>query len=202
MNLWKGKSYLAKEKTFKGNITLLKGKKILIGVCGSIAAYKIAHLTRLLTKEGCEVRIIMSKSATSFITPLTLGTLSKNPVLIDFESTNGQWNNHVELGLWADKFIIAPLTANTLGKMANGICDNLLLATYLSAKCEVIVAPAMDLDMYIHPSTQRNLKTILDYGNTMIDSNHGELASGLIGKGRMAEPEEIVDFLKTQHAGK
>ena len=179
---------------------MLKGKKILIGVCGSIAAYKIAHLTRLLTKEECEVRIIMSKASTAFITPLTLGTLSKNPVLTDFEGTEGQWNNHVELGLWADCFIIAPLSANTLGKMANGICDNLLLATYLSAKCNVIVAPAMDLDMYTHPSTTRNLKLIKEYGNIIIDSNHGELASGLIGKGRMAEPEDIVNFLKTQYA--
>lgn len=179
---------------------MLKGKKILIGVCGSIAAYKIAHLTRLLTKEDCEVRIVMSKAATAFITPLTLGTLSKNPVLTDFESSNGQWNNHVELGLWADKFVIAPLTANTLGKMANGICDSLLLATYLSARCEVIVAPAMDLDMYSHPSTQRNLQAIKEYGNIIIDSNHGELASGLVGKGRMAEPEEIVDFLNQQYA--
>ena len=179
---------------------ILKGKRILIGVCGSIAAYKIAHLTRLLTKEGSEVRIIMSKSATNFITPLTLGTLSTNPVLIDFEKSDGQWNNHVELGLWADTFLIAPLTANTLGKMAHGICDNLLLATYLSAKCDVIVAPAMDLDMHCHPSTQQNIKTIKAFGNIVIDSNYGELASGLVGKGRMAEPEEIVDFLKTSYA--
>ena len=179
---------------------MLQGKKILIGVCGSIAAYKIAHLTRLLTKEGCEVRIVMSKSSTSFITPLTLATLSNHPVLTAFESSDGQWNNHVELGLWADEFVIAPLTANTLGKMANGICDNLLLATYLSARCRVIVAPAMDLDMYNHPSTQRNLSTITGYGNFIIDSKHGELASGLIGKGRMAEPEEIVEFLKSYNA--
>jgi phosphopantothenoylcysteine decarboxylase / phosphopantothenate---cysteine ligase len=174
---------------------MLHHKKILLGVCGSIAAYKVAHLTRLLIKQGAEVKVIMTTSASEFITPLTLSTLSKNPVLSDFvKDKTGQWNNHVELGLWADLFIIAPASANSIAKMATGTCDNLLLATYLSARCPVIVCPAMDLDMYAHPATQNNLKTLTSFGNIIIDANTGELASGLHGQGRMAEPEEILEF--------
>ncbi len=172
----------------------LKGKKILLGICGSIAAYKTAFLTRLLIKEGAEVRVIMTKAAVSFITPLTLSTLSKNPVLIDISSEEA-WNNHVELGLWADVFVIAPATATTLSKMASGLADNMLLASYLSAKCPVFFAPAMDLDMWKHPSSINNIKTLRSYGNKLIPVNHGELASGLIGDGRMAEPEQIVELL-------
>ena len=177
---------------------MLRNKKILLGVCGSIAAYKAAHLIRLLVKAEAEVRVIMTTSASTFITPLTLATVSKNPVLTEFVKDNtGTWNNHVELGLWADVFVIAPASANTIAKMANGICDNLLLATYLSAKCPVWVAPAMDLDMYIHPATGKNLDMLKSYGNHIIKSEHGELASGLIGEGRLAEPEHIVSVLKT-----
>lgn len=176
---------------------MLTGKKILLGVSGSIAAYKSTYLVRGLIKKGAEVKVIMTTSASSFITPLTLATLSKNPVYTEFvKNQAGEWTNHVELGLWADIFIIAPLTANSLAKMANGLCDNLLLATYLSARCPVLVAPAMDLDMYQHPSTQKNIKNIEEYGNIVIDAQYGELASGLIGKGRMAEPEEIVTFVQ------
>jgi len=176
---------------------MLQGKKIIIGICGSIAAYKAAILTRAFIKEGAEVKVIMTSAATSFIPPLTLSTLSKNDVVLDFtENETETWNNHVELGLWADAFVIAPLTANSLGKMANGLCDNMLLACYLSAKCPVFVAPAMDLDMWKHPSTQNNIQKIISYGNQVIPVEHGELASGLIGKGRMAEPETIVEFLK------
>lgn len=175
---------------------MLRGKKILLGVSGSIAAYKTAHLTRLLIKEEAEVRVVMTPSALSFITPLTLATVSKNPVLSEFERSEGQWNNHVELGLWADLMLIAPASANTLAKMAQGLCDNLLLACYLSARCPVWIAPAMDLDMYVHPATHRNLKTLLSFGINMIDAEEGELASGLEGKGRMAEPEHIVEALK------
>ncbi len=175
---------------------MLHGKKILLGVTGSIAAYKSAVLVRLLIKSGAEVRVIMTASAHDFITPLTLSTLSKNPVLTEFfKSKSGQWNNHVELGLWADVFLIAPASANTLAKMANGICDNLLLATYLSARCPVMIAPAMDLDMLQHPSTKHNLEKLKAFGNDIIEPAHGELASGLIGKGRMAEPEELHDYL-------
>ena len=174
----------------------LKGKKILIGVTGSIAAYKSALLVRELVKKEAEVKVILTTSASSFITPLTLATLSKNPVISTFEKEEGEWNNHVELGLWADAFIIAPATANTIGKMAHGICDNMLLATYLSARCPVYLAPAMDLDMFQHPSVQENLKTISSFGNKIIDPTHGELASGLVGKGRMAEPEDIVKFIE------
>ena len=175
----------------------MKGKKILIGVCGSIAAYKTALLIRLLMKAGAEVKVIMTPSATDFITPLTLSTLSKNPVGLNyFNSQTGEWANHVENGLWADVLIIAPATANTLGKMANGICDNLLIATYLSAKCPVFFAPAMDLDMYIHPSTKRNIDLLKSYGNRLIEVGHGELASGLSGDGRMQEPEIIFDTLR------
>lgn len=177
---------------------MLRNKKILLGVCGSIAAYKAAFLTRLLVKAGADVRVISTTSASDFISPLTLSTLSKNPVLTKFvKNENGEWNNHVELGLWADLMLIAPLSANTLGKMANGICDNLLLATYLSAKCPVMVAPAMDLDMYAHPSTQQNIKTIQSFGNMVIDAEDGELASGLSGQGRMAEPENILKHIES-----
>lgn len=176
---------------------MLHGKKILLGVCGSIAAYKSALLIRLLVKEGAEVKVIMTGSATSFITPLTLSTLSKHPVYSDFvKNENGEWNNHVDLGLWADLMIIAPASANTIAKMANGLCDNLLLATYLSARCPVYLAPAMDLDMYKHPATIRNLTTLKEYGNHIIDAEHGELASGLVGTGRMAEPENVVAVIQ------
>ena len=175
---------------------MLQGKKIVLGVTGSIAAYKAAVLTRLLIKAGAEVKVIMTPSAKDFITPLTLSTLSKNPVLTEFiKDDTGQWNNHVDLGLWADAMIIAPASANTLGKMANGLCDNLLLAVYLSARCPVFLAPAMDLDMLKHPSTQTNLSRISSFGNHVIDPTYGELASGLTGTGRMAEPEEIVEHL-------
>jgi phosphopantothenoylcysteine decarboxylase/phosphopantothenate--cysteine ligase len=172
---------------------MMEGKKIVLGVCGGIAAYKSAMLVRLLVKQGAEVKVIMTSSAQTFISPLTLATLSKNPVLSHFSSsTDGTWNNHVELGLWADALLIAPATANTLAKMAHGICDNLLLATYLSARCPVLFAPAMDLDMYKHPATRKNIQTLQDYGNLLIPAETGELASGLTGEGRMAEPENIV----------
>lgn len=174
----------------------LKGKKILLGVSGSIAAYKSAVLTRELVKAGAEVKVIMTSGATAFISPLTLATLSKNPCLIDYTNSNKtDWNNHVELGLWGDALIIAPATANTLAKMANGYCDNLLLGVYLSARCPVFVAPAMDEDMYQHPTTQSNIDRLKSFGNQIIPVNSGELASGLIGPGRMAEPLEIVSFL-------
>lgn len=175
---------------------MLKRKKIILGVSGSIAAYKIAILTRLLVKEGAEVKIVMTEAAKEFITPLTLSTLSKNPVLSAFvKDETGQWNNHVDLGLWADIILIAPATAHTLAKCANGICDDLLTAVYLSAKCEVMFAPAMDLDMYLHPSTISNLEKLKSYGNHIIKSGYGELASGLVGEGRMAEPEELLAIL-------
>ncbi|MCU0367728.1 MAG: bifunctional phosphopantothenoylcysteine decarboxylase/phosphopantothenate--cysteine ligase CoaBC [Cyclobacteriaceae bacterium] len=177
---------------------MLAGKKILLGVSGSIAAYKSALLVRLLVKEGAQVRVIMTHSAHDFITTLTLATLSKNPVLTEFtaEKNAGTWNNHVELGLWADLFVIAPASANTLAKMTHGTCDNLLLAVYLSARCPVWFAPAMDLDMLEHPSTQNNIQTLKSYGNKIIHPGVGELASGLIGAGRMAEPDEIVEKIK------
>jgi phosphopantothenoylcysteine decarboxylase/phosphopantothenate--cysteine ligase len=175
---------------------MLEGKKIILGVCGSIAAYKSVLLVRLLIKAGADVKVVMTRDATNFITPLTLATLSKNPVLIDyFEPATGEWNNHVELGLWGDAFIIAPATANTLAKMANGLCDNLLTAVYLSARCPVYFAPAMDLDMWKHPSTVHNIDRLQSFGNMLINPGNGELASGLSGEGRMAEPEEIVAFL-------
>lgn len=175
----------------------LSGKRILLGVTGSIAAYKSALLVRLLIKAGAEVQVIMSTSALDFITPLTLATLSKRPVLSQFwEKETGEWSNHVELGLWADLFVIAPLSANTLGKMANGICDNLLLATYLSARCPVMVCPAMDLDMYQHPAVKTNLNRLISFGNSVLEATSGELASGLVGQGRMAEPESICQEIE------
>lgn len=180
---------------------ILKNKNILIGVSGSIAAYKIASLVRLLVKEEANVKVIMTDAAKTFITPLTLATLSKKPVLSAFAADEtGQWNNHVELGLWADVILIAPASANTLAKCANGICDNLLVATYLSARCAVYFAPAMDLDMYAHFSTRNNLKLLTDNGNYLIEPNEGELASGLEGKGRMAEPEGILEVLEAHFA--
>lgn len=179
----------------------LNNKNIIIGVSGSIAAYKTATLVRLLIKQGANVKVIMTESAKTFITPLTLATLSKNPVLSSFTADDaGQWNNHVDLGLWADLMIIAPTSANTLAKCAHGICDNLLVATYLSARCMVFFAPAMDLDMYAHFSTENNLKLLSGNGNQIIQPNEGELASGLEGKGRMAEPEEIVEVLAAHFA--
>ncbi|WP_044204844.1 bifunctional phosphopantothenoylcysteine decarboxylase/phosphopantothenate--cysteine ligase CoaBC [Flammeovirga sp. OC4] len=177
--------------------SILKGKKILIGVTGGIAAYKIALLTRLLKKQKAEVQIIMTEAAKQFITPVTLSTLSENPVLTHYANEEtGEWNSHVKLGLWADLMIIAPATANTMAKMANGMCDNLLMATYLSARCPVMIAPAMDLDMFIHPSTTRNINTLTSYGHIIVDAEEGELASGLVGKGRMAEPEHIIDAVQ------
>jgi len=173
----------------------LKGKKILLGITGSIAAYKTAFLTRLLIKAGAEVQVLMTESATEFITPLTLSTLSKNPVhtnVID----EGSWNNHVEMGLWADAMVIAPVTATTLAKLAIGLSDNIVVATYLSARCPIFFAPAMDLDMWAHPATQENVSRLQSYGNHLIPVGRGELASGLSGDGRMAEPEQIVDVLK------
>ncbi len=174
----------------------IKGKKIIIGVSGSIAAYKAALLTRLLIKAGAEVRILMTPSAMTFITPLTLSTLSKNAVLSEVSSESG-WNNHVELGLWADALVIAPATANTLAKLASGICDTILAAVYLSARCPVFIAPAMDVDMWHHPATQENIRRLQAFGNRLIPVGVGELASGLTGEGRMAEPEEIVQQLET-----
>lgn len=176
---------------------MLGGKNILLGVCGSIAAYKAAFLTRLLVKEGANVKIIMTPSSKDFITPLTLSTLSGNPVFTDyFKPETGEWNSHVELGLWADIFLIAPATANTMAKLAQGFCDNLLAATYLSARCPVYLAPAMDLDMYKHPATLANIDKLKSFGNVIIDAEYGELASGLTGEGRMAEPEHIIALLK------
>ena len=178
---------------------MLKGKKILLGVTGSIAAYKAAELIRLLIKAEAEVKVIMTSASAHFITPLTLSTLSKKPIYTTFDksSTTGEWNNHVELALWADIFLIAPLSANTLAKMATGICDNLLLATYFSAKCSVYVAPAMDLDMYKHHTVTENIKKLNQNGIHIIESEFGELASGLHGEGRMAEPVNLVNELKS-----
>ena len=169
--------------------------KIILGISGSIAAYKAAHLTRLWVKQGSEVQVLMTEAATSFITPLTLSTLSKHPVFTDVRSEAG-WNNHVELGLWADAVVIAPASANTLAKMANGLCDNILSAVYLSARCPVFVAPAMDVDMWHHPATRENIRRLEAHGVRVIPVGHGELASGLVGEGRMAEPEEIVAFVE------
>ncbi|MCE5330833.1 MAG: bifunctional phosphopantothenoylcysteine decarboxylase/phosphopantothenate--cysteine ligase CoaBC [Bacteroidales bacterium] len=175
---------------------MLQGKKIILGITGSIAAYKSAQLIRLLVKEGVEVKVVMTPLAKQFITPLTLATLSKNPILVDFfNPENGEWNSHVDLGLWADAYVIAPATANSIAKMVSGVADNLLLTTYLSAKCPVFIAPAMDLDMFAHPSTRHNLEILKSYGNQIIEPTIGELASGLEGKGRMEEPESIVRYL-------
>ena len=174
----------------------LKGKKILIGITGSIAAYKIPFLVRLLIKKGAEVKTLLTKDAATFVTVETLSVLSTNKVEIDFFDADHNWNNHVKLGMWADLFLIAPATANTISKMANGACDNLLLATYLSARCKTAIAPAMDLDMYKHPATLRNLEQVKKDGVLIIPAEHGELASGLEGEGRMAEPENIVLFVE------
>jgi phosphopantothenoylcysteine decarboxylase / phosphopantothenate---cysteine ligase len=177
--------------------SVLKNKHIIIGITGSIAAYKAAILIRLLVKAGADVKVIMTPMAKQFITPLTLATLAKNPILVDFYNPeNGDWNSHVDLGMWADLYLIAPASANTIGKMANGIADNLLLTTYLSAKCPVCIAPAMDLDMYAHPANLKNLETLKSYGNKIIEPAAGELASGLTGKGRMEEPEVIVKCIE------
>ena len=180
-------------------MSILSGKNILLGVSAGIAAYKTATLVRQFIKAGANVQVVMTPASKDFVTPLTLSTLSKNPVYSTFtdeEDENATWNNHVELGLWADYFVIAPATANTLSKMANGTCDNLLLATYLSAKCKVYFAPAMDLDMYKHPSTLNSFEKLKSFGNVMIPATSGELASGLVGQGRMAEPEDIVSFIE------
>lgn len=176
---------------------MLKGKKIILGITGSIAAYKSAFLLRLLIKEGAEVQVIMTKAAKEFITPVTMSALSGRPVLGEFfESRDGTWHSHVDLGLWADLLLVAPASANTMGKMASGICDNLLLTTYLSAKCPVYIAPAMDLDMFKHPANLNNIEKLKKYGATIIEPDSGELASGLCGKGRMQEPEQIVEVIK------
>jgi len=176
---------------------VLENKKILLGVTGSIAAYKAAILVRMLVKEGAEVKVLMTDLAKAFITPLTLATLSKNPVLVEFYNPeNGDWNNHVDLGTWADAFLVAPATANTLAKMAHGIADNLLLTTYLSARCPVFVAPAMDMDMFRHQATMDNISILKNRGVNIIEPSTGELASGLEGKGRMEEPEVILDVLQ------
>lgn len=178
---------------------MLPGKNILLGVTGSIAAYKSAFLTRLLVKAGYKVKVVMTPAAKDFITPLTLSTLSNNPVLSEFTSgKEGAWNNHVELAQWADLLLIAPATADTIAKMANGICDTLLLAVYLSADCKVVVAPAMDREMFQHPATRKNLEIIKSFGVVIIPPDKGELASGLIGEGRMAEPEQILQFISRQ----
>jgi phosphopantothenoylcysteine decarboxylase/phosphopantothenate--cysteine ligase len=177
----------------------LQNKKIILGVSGSIAAYKAVLLVRLLIKAGADVQVVMTNAARDFITPLTLSTLSKRPVFFDFVKDNtGQWNNHVELGLWADAILIAPASANTLAKCANGICNDLLTAVYLSAKCPVFFAPAMDLDMYKHPSVLENMRKLKSFGNTIFSAQFGELASGLVGDGRLAEPEHIIHLL-TKH---
>jgi phosphopantothenoylcysteine decarboxylase/phosphopantothenate--cysteine ligase len=176
---------------------MLKGRKILLGVTGGIAAYKAATIIRLFVREGAEVKVVMTPLAKEFITPLTLATLSKNPILVDFfDPEDGRWNSHVDLALWADLYLIAPATANTMGKMAAGIADNLLLTSYLSARCPVFIAPAMDLDMLAHPATVRNMEVLRSFGNHIIEPGTGELASGLSGKGRMAEPETIVEEIK------
>ncbi|MBA6151140.1 bifunctional phosphopantothenoylcysteine decarboxylase/phosphopantothenate--cysteine ligase CoaBC [Gelidibacter maritimus] len=192
-------------------MSILSGKKILVGITAGIAAYKTANLVRLFIKAGAQVKVVMTPASKDFITPLTLSTLSKNPVHSSFVNDdddlpanmqeNAMWTNHVELGLWADFFIIAPATANTMAKMANGVCDNLLMATYLSAKCPVYFAPAMDLDMYKHQSTLNSFNILKGYGNIMIPATSGELASGLVGEGRMAEPEDIVSFIENNIIG-
>lgn len=182
-------------------MSILSGKNILLGITGGIAAYKTPSLVRLFVKAGAHVRVVMTDSAKEFVTPLSLSTVSKNPVYSSFTSEgeeNGLWNNHVDLGLWADIMLIAPATANTLSKMAHGVSDNFLLATYLSAKCPVFFAPAMDLDMYRHSSTRNTFDILRAFGNIMIPATHGELASGLVGEGRMAEPEDIFSFVEAE----
>ena len=176
---------------------MIKGKKIVLGITGSIAAYKAATLIRALIKKGAEVQVVMTPAGKEFITPLTLSTLTGKPVVSEFfDRRDGSWHSHVDLGLWADAMVIAPATASTIGKMANGIADNMLITTYLSMKAPVFIAPAMDLDMFAHPSTQKNLQTLLSYGNRIIEPGVGEMASHLVGKGRMEEPERIVDVLE------
>ena len=181
-------------------MSILNGKNVLLGVTAGIAAYKTAHLVRLFKKAGAHVKVVMTPASKDFVTPLTLSTLSNNPVYTTFydsnEDDNAEWNSHVELGLWADYFLVAPATANTLSKMANGVCDNLLLATYLSAKCRVYFAPAMDLDMYLHPSTKASIAKLESFGNIFIAPGTGFLASGLTGEGRMEEPENIISFIE------
>ena len=173
------------------------GKKIILGITGSIAAYKAAYLIRALTKKGAEVQVVITPAGKEFITPLTLSTLSRNPVICDFFSNrDGTWNSHVDLGLWADAMLVAPATASTIGKMANGIADNMLVTTYMSCKAPVFIAPAMDLDMYAHPSTQQNLDKLRSFGNIIIEPSSGFLASGLEGKGRMTEPDNIVAIIE------
>ena len=189
---------------------MLKGKKIVLGITGSIAAYKACLIIRGLIKRGAEVQVVITPAGKEFITPITLSALTRKPVISEFFSQrDGSWNSHVDLGLWADAMLIAPCTASTLGKMANGIADNMLITTYLSMKAPVFIAPAMDLDMFAHPSTQHNIQTLLSYGNIFIEPQSGFLASGLEGKGRMEEPEVIIDALdsffyekKTQLKGK
>jgi phosphopantothenoylcysteine decarboxylase/phosphopantothenate--cysteine ligase len=177
---------------------MLQGKKIVLGICGSIAAYKTTFLVRLLIKEGAEVQVIQTNASKDFVTPISLATLSKKPVYSDFTKNEmGEWVNHVDLGIWADLILIAPASANTIAKMAHGICDNLLTAVYLSAKCQTVVAPAMDLDMYVHPTTKENLAKLANHKVSIIEAEDGELASGLVGVGRMAEPEHIISFLKS-----
>lgn len=176
---------------------MLAGKHVLLGITGSIAAYKAAYIVRMLVKEGAEVKVLMTAAAKQFITPLTMATLSRNPILTEFfDPENGQWNSHVSLGMWADVFLIAPASANTLAKMASGVADNLLLTTYLSARCPVMAAPAMDLDMYAHPATQEALRILRSRGVEIVEAASGELASGLDGKGRMEDPEKIVDWVR------
>ncbi|NCC98924.1 MAG: bifunctional phosphopantothenoylcysteine decarboxylase/phosphopantothenate--cysteine ligase CoaBC [Bacteroidia bacterium] len=176
----------------------MQGKHIILGITGSIAAYKAAYLVRGFIKKGAEVKIIMTENAKQFITPLTMATLSQNPIAVDFfDPTNGEWHSHVELGLWADVFLVAPATANTIGKMANGIADNLLTTTFLSAKCATVVVPAMDVDMYTHPAMRNNLNTLRNMGVSILEPETGELASGLLGKGRMPEPETILEYMES-----
>src|SRR5690606_1416382 len=189
-------------------MSVLSGKKIVLGVTGGIAAYKTPILVREFVKAGAEVKVVLSSAAASFVSPLALSTLSKKEVIIDFYTSDQKWNNHVEWALWADVIVMAPLTANSMAKMVHGLCDEFIHALYLSAKCPVFFAPAMDLDMYVHPSTKRNIEWLKSYGHIEIEAEEGELASGLIGKGRMAEPETIfqavVDFFtaKQQLKGK
>jgi phosphopantothenoylcysteine synthetase/decarboxylase len=178
----------------------LSGKKIVLGISGSIAAYKSAYLVRQLVKVDAEVKVIMTSSASQFVTPLTFSTVSRNPVFTDLSDESGNWHSHVELGLWADAMVVAPASANTIAKMANGVCDNMLLATYLSCRCPVFFAPAMDLDMWKHKAVKRNIELLHSFGNIMIPVEHGELASGLIGEGRMAEPEHILQHLEDYFA--